>query len=160
MHPRQQVSSLMIHPYCRWFTGQHKEQSHTSLAITVVSYVMGKMKYADVYLILTGTKRNHSHRTEEGSKHTPSIVTVNASSASKVVLAVTYNNIQPVDVIVETLLAPKRICIHLYSVISFIIIVFYDVTLLYLICSIVLRVRIKYDDDNNYHKSFIKSSLS
>ena len=38
------------------------------------------------------------------------------------------------------------ICIHLYLVI-FLYIVLYDVTLLYLICSIVLRVRIEGDDE-------------
>ena len=38
------------------------------------------------------------------------------------------------------------ICIHLYSV-FFLYFVFYYVTLLYLKCSFVLRVRIKDDDD-------------
>ena len=33
MHPRQQVSSLMVQPYCGWSTGQHEEQSNTSLAM-------------------------------------------------------------------------------------------------------------------------------
>ena len=50
MHSRQPVSSLMVQPYSGWFTGQHKEQSNTSLAI-VESYAMGNMKDADVYLI-------------------------------------------------------------------------------------------------------------
>ena len=40
------------------------------------------------------------------------------------------------------------ICIHLYSVFS-LYFVFYYVTLLYLKCSIVLRVRIKDDDDDS-----------
>ena len=39
------------------------------------------------------------------------------------------------------------ICIHLYSVFP-LYFVFYYVTLLYLKCSIVLRVRIKDDDDD------------
>ena len=56
----------------------------------------------------TSSKESHSHSTGEGSKQTPSTVIVNASSTSKVVVAVTYNNIQLVDVIVETLLAQKQ----------------------------------------------------
>ena len=44
------------------------------------------------------------------------------------------------------------ICIHLYSVFS-LYFVFYYVTLLYLKCSIVLRVRIKDDDDDNMYKT-------
>ena len=51
MHPKQPVSSLIVQPYCGWFTGQHKEQANASLAITVVSYVMCNIKDADVYLI-------------------------------------------------------------------------------------------------------------
>ena len=41
------------------------------------------------------------------------------------------------------------ICIHLYSG-FFLYFVFYYVTILYLKCSIVLRVRIKDDDDDDY----------
>ena len=44
------------------------------------------------------------------------------------------------------------ICIHLYSVFS-LYFVFYYVTLLYLKCSIVLRVRIKDDEDDEYTTS-------
>ena len=45
------------------------------------------------------------------------------------------------------------ICIHLYSVFS-LYFVFYYVTLLYLKCSIVLRVRIKDDDEVYFQKLF------
>ena len=44
----------------------------------------------------------------KASKQTPSTVTVNASSTSKMVLAVTYNNTQLVDIIMETLLSQKQ----------------------------------------------------
>ena len=52
-------------------------------------------------------QRNHSRSTGVGSKHTPSTVTIIAFAPQKVVLGQTYNNVQLVDVNVETLLAQK-----------------------------------------------------
>ena len=43
-------------------------------------------------------KWNHSHITGVASKHTPSTVTIIATSTSKKVLCLTYNNVQLVDV--------------------------------------------------------------
>ena len=79
----------------------------------VVSYVMGTMKYADVYLIFDkyedysikgvtrtarGKEASRCHQLSQ-SMHLP---------PQKVALAVTYNKIQLADVIVETLLAQKQ----------------------------------------------------
>ena len=83
----------------------------------VVSYVMGKLKDADVYFIFDRYEDYSikgvtctAHGKEASTYHTQSTVTVNAYSTSKVVLAVslTYNKIQLVDVIVETMLAQKQ----------------------------------------------------
>ena len=48
------------------------------------------------------------------------------------------------------------ICIHLYSVFP-LYFVFYYVTLLYLKCSIVLRVRIKDDEDDDRYVYYIRT---
>ena len=110
MHPRQQVSSLMAQPYCGWFTGQHKQQSNTSLAM-FLSYVMGKIKDADVYLIFEryeyysikgvirialGKEASRHHQLSQ-SMHLP---------PQKVVLHVKYNKIQLIDM--ETQLSQKQ----------------------------------------------------
>ena len=79
----------------------------------VVSYVMGNMKYADVYLIfdryedysIKGVTR--IAREKEASRHHQQSRSMHLQP-QKVVLAVRYNKIQLVDVIVETLLSQKR----------------------------------------------------
>ena len=78
----------------------------------VVSYVIGKMKDADVYLIfdryedysIKGVHR--TARGKEASRHNQLSQSMQLPP-QKVVLAVTYKKIQLVDVIVETLLAQK-----------------------------------------------------
>ena len=74
----------------------------------VVSYIMGKTKDADVYLIfdryeyysIKGVTRNA--RGKEASRHYQLSQSMHLSP-KKMVLAVTYNKIQLVDVIVKTL---------------------------------------------------------
>ncbi len=83
------------------------------LVVNVVSYVIGKMKDADVYLIfdryedysIKGVTR--TARGKEASRHHQLSQSMNLPP-QKVVLAVTYNKIHLVDAIVETLLAQKQ----------------------------------------------------
>ena len=95
------------------FTGQGTVQYFFD---NVVSYVVSKTTDSGVYLMIDTIRqvrilhhqRNHSHTTGVGSKHTPSTVTIIASPTSKkLVLGLTHNNVQLVDVNVETLLAQK-----------------------------------------------------
>ena len=106
MHPRQQVSSLMAQPYIVGGSLANTSNSPIPRSQYFLSYVIGKMKDAAVYLIFDryegvirtalGKEASRHHQLSQ-SMHLP---------PQKVVLHVKYNKIQLVDM--EAQLSQKQ----------------------------------------------------
>ena len=96
-----------------WVDHWPSQGTDQDIVRNVVSYVMGKMKDVDVYLIfdsyedysINGVTRTAQRK--EASRHHQLSLSMHLPP-QKVELAVIYNTIQLVDVIVETLLAQKH----------------------------------------------------